>query len=71
MLGETPIFNLQLKGNVMRGIANVNTSSRMKQLLALIILILIGILFAMTSNSKNDAEGKVKENQSIQRQGRV
>jgi hypothetical protein len=55
----------------MRGIANVNTSSRMKQLLALIILILIGILFAMTSNSKNDAEGKVKENQSTQRQGRV
>jgi hypothetical protein len=71
MLAETLIFNLQLKGNVMRGIANVNTSSRMKQLLALIILILIGILFAMTSNSKNDAEGKVKENQSTQRQGRV
>jgi hypothetical protein len=55
----------------MKGIANVNTGTRMKQLLALIILILIGILFAMSSNSKNDQEGKVKENQSTQRQGRV
>ncbi len=55
----------------MKGLANVNTSSRMRQLLALIILILIGILFVMTTHSKQDMEGKVKTDQLIPRQGRV
>ncbi len=43
----------------------------MKQLLALIILILIGILFAMTADSKQDQEGKVNTEQIIPRPGRV
>ncbi len=55
----------------MRGLANVNTSTRMKQLLVLIILILIGILFALRADSRQNQEGKVKTDQQIPRESRV
>ncbi|MBL7873633.1 MAG: hypothetical protein JNM78_18590 [Cyclobacteriaceae bacterium] len=55
----------------MKGLTNYNANKRMRQLLALIILILIGILFVMTTHSKQDTEGNVKTDQLIPRQGKV
>ncbi len=39
----------------MRVISNISVRVRMKQFLALIILVLIGILFSLTVGSKNQA----------------
>jgi len=44
----------------MRVMSNVNVKVRMKQLVALIILVLIGILFALSADSKD--QSKIKSN---------
>jgi hypothetical protein len=44
----------------MRGMSNISTDTRMKQLLALIALILCGILFSLSTNPANQQKIKTQ-----------
>ncbi|MBK8291048.1 MAG: hypothetical protein IPK96_08920 [Flammeovirgaceae bacterium] len=44
----------------MKGLTNVSVQARMKQLLVLIALVLIGILFTLTVKASEEVDSKIK-----------